>query len=264
MLYYKNLFFIIIHILLLPVCQIAKAEPSKCVNLVVVDPDTKETITMSGDGQTRETPCSTFKIALSLMGFDAGILKNEHEPKLEYKDEFNAPFEMWKQTQTPQTWIERSCIWYSQCLTAMLGHQQFENYVKNFFYGNQDVSGDPGKNNGLSKAWLCSSLKISLFEQIEFIKKLLHKKLPVTLYAQEQTQNLLYVADLTNGWKLYGKTGSGITRDWSLGWYVGWVKNEEQNKTHIFACCVKSEDNNVVVKGDDAKQEIMCVLGNCV
>lgn len=36
--------------------------------------------------EERVTPCSTFKIALSLMGFDSEILKNENNPVWLYQE----------------------------------------------------------------------------------------------------------------------------------------------------------------------------------
>ncbi|ASX27927.1 hypothetical protein BA173_03570 [Rickettsia sp. MEAM1 (Bemisia tabaci)] len=57
-----------------------------------------------------------------------------------------------------------------------------------FSYGNQDTSGDKGKNNGLTNAWLSSSLEISPEEQIAFLQKLAADQLPVSLKAQGHRQ----------------------------------------------------------------------------
>lgn len=54
--------------------------------------------------------------------------------------------------------------------------------------GNQDTSGDKGKNNGLTHSWLSSSLEISPEEQIDFLQKLLDNKLPVSLKSHEMTK----------------------------------------------------------------------------
>jgi len=123
-----------------------------------------------GDCDVQETPCSTFKIALSLMGFDAGILKSEHEPEWPYSETYNAPLEIWQRPHTPQTWMQHSCVWYSRKLTSMLGMEKFKQYVHDFDYGNHDVSGTPKENDGLTKSWLCSSLKISPRQQVAFIR----------------------------------------------------------------------------------------------
>lgn len=173
----------------------------------------------------RLSPCSTFKIALSLMGFDAGILVDEQLPQ-------------WTQnntTHSPQTWIKNCVVWYSQQLTQQLGLDHIKQYLAAFDYGNQDMSGDFGKNNGLSWAWLNSSLTISPREQVTFLQKLVHNQLPVSPYAIKITKKLFFEQTLENGWQLFGKTGSGYTRntdgtfsDNYIAWYVGWLEKDSQ------------------------------------
>jgi beta-lactamase class D len=111
-----------------------------------------------GDDRTRRSPCSSFKIFLALIGYDAGILKHELCPEWSYKPEYEAVLESWKDSKNPTSWIKNSCVWYSQILTQKLGMEKFDQYIKKFDYGNQDLSGDLGQNNGLTHAWLCSSL----------------------------------------------------------------------------------------------------------
>lgn len=101
--------------------------------------------------------------------------------------------------------------------------------------------GDRGKNNGIVNAWLSSSLKISSLEQISFLEKLLNFILPVGKYAHEITKNLLFLEKLENGWKLYGKTGSGVllspgkTKKTEIqhGWFIGWI--EKASRKIIFS-----------------------------
>jgi beta-lactamase class D len=205
----------------------------------------------SGDCTTRYSPCSTFKIALALIGYDIGILKDEIHPKWQFKPEYEAFLESWKDPQNPMTWMKNSCVWYSQVLTKELGMKKFQDYVKKLNYGNQDISGDKGKNNGLTNSWLSSSLEISPEEQVLFLEKLLSSKLPVSSHAQTMTRNIVYVEDLPHGWKLYGKTGSGYllneyrTQNLEIkhGWFIGWI--EKNNKKIIFV-------NHIV---DDKKEE---------
>ena len=237
----------------------APAQVTPKFTCIINDLTTGAIIHKEGDCDTQETPCSTFKIALSLMGFDAGILKNKHEPEWPYKNEYNAPLEVWRQSHTPQTWVQHSCVWYSRVITSMLGMEKFRHYVDAFDYGNHDISGNPGKHDELTHSWLCSSLKISPRQQIAFIKKLLLKKLPVSIYANEQTLKLLYVSDLADGSKLYGKMGGGMFESSkSVGWFVGWATKEQ--KTLVIACLVRSNDANELVNGQIAKEHILKLL----
>jgi beta-lactamase class D len=204
-----------------------------------------------GDCNERYSPCSTFKIALAIMGYDSGILKDESNPEWPFKPEYEAFLESWKDPQNPTSWMKNSCVWYSQVLTPQLGMKKFQDYVKAFNYGNQDLSGDKGQANGITNAWLSSSLEISPEEQLIFLEKLLSDTLPVSKHATKMTRNIVYVEELPHGWKLYGKTGSGylLNQDKTQkleikhGWFIGWI--EKGDKKIIFV-------NHIV---DDKKEE---------
>ncbi|WP_231289986.1 penicillin-binding transpeptidase domain-containing protein [Rickettsia australis] len=60
--------------------------------------------------------------------------------------------EVWKQPHTPKDWMKNSCLWYSQIITKELGIEKFRDYVTQFDYGNHEILGDKGKNNGLTNA----------------------------------------------------------------------------------------------------------------
>jgi beta-lactamase class D len=217
-------------------------------------------IKQSGDCKSRHSPCSTFKIAISLMVYNEGILKNETYPELPFKEGYVDSLDLWKQPHNPITWIKNSCVWYSQVITHKLGIEKFKNYVINFNYGNKDVSGNKGKNDGLTNSWLSSSLQISAEEQVEFLQKLLDNALPVDAHAHEMTRNILFVEDFVDGWKLYGKTGSGCllnqdgTRnpDRQIGWFVGWITKD--NRTIVFAKYIEDTEKQDSFGGKRAKE----------
>lgn len=228
------------------------------LSLIVVDLDSHKIIKTLGDCITQESPCSTFKIALSLMGFDANILENATEPEWPYKDEFDAKLALWQQPHTPLTWIQNSCVWYSQNLISLLGIKNFQKYISKFCYGNMDISGNTDTNDGLSTPWICSSLKISPTEQVKFIQKLLLNNLPVSQYALNQTKNLLYISEIARGWKMYGKTGCGTDNYTIKYWFVGWITNEEKNKSLIFASLIKTQQKDI------AKIRNLCVTNTII
>jgi beta-lactamase class D len=107
--------------------------------------------------------------------------------------------------------------------------KRFKAYVDAFHYGNQDVSGDKGKNNGLTHSWLSSSLAISPIEQVHFLQQIVNKQLALSPKAFAMTKKILYIQEIVGGWKLYGKTGSGRQQ----GWFVGWI--EKDNRVVVFA-----------------------------
>jgi hypothetical protein len=58
----------------------------------------------------------------------------------------------------PSRWEAVSVVWYSQEITRRFGEAKFKAYIDRFGYGNRDLRGNPGKNDGLTQAWLGSSL----------------------------------------------------------------------------------------------------------
>jgi beta-lactamase class D len=227
-------------------------------------------IKKEGECQVHYSPCSTFKIALALMGYDAGILKDETHPKWPFKQTYKAFLDSWKEPQNPTTWMKNSCVWYSQVLTAKFGMKKFQDYVKKFNYGNQDLAGDKGQNNGLTHAWRSSSLEISPEEQAVFLEKLLSNELPVTFHAHQITKHIIFIEDLPKGWKLYGKTGSGylLTDDRTQkldikhGWFIGWI--EKGDKKIIFVNHVvndKKEEKHASKKATkQAKEKLLKLI----
>ncbi len=218
-------------------------------------------IKQEGDSKARYSPCSTFKIPLSLIGYDAEILTDETHPVWPFKEGYDAFRDAWRQNQTPQSWIKESCVWYSQVLTQQLGIEKFQNYVTKLNYGNKDLSGDAGKHNGLTQAWLSSSLEISPQEQLEFLQKLRDNALPVSEHAHTMTKSILFVEELPSGWKLYGKTGSGYLLNEAKtqkseirhGWFIGWI--EKNNRKIIFVHHIVDDQKEETHAGPRAKKE---------
>lgn len=219
-----------------------------------------------GDVRTRHSPCSTFKIPIALMGFDSGILHGEFHPELPYKEEYKAELPIWHVKAYPAIWTRRSIVWYSQQITKRLGREKFQNYVNQWNYGNRDLSGNPGKNDGLISSWLVSSLQISVKEQVDFLSKLLQNKLHVSREAQRRTQNILFSEELPDAWELYGKTGSGyyqddkglVDRNRPIGWFIGWIKKQEN--WYAFAHYVEDENKSVLIAGKQARSEAIDYL----
>lgn len=185
----------------------------------------------SGACTTRFSPCSTFKIPLGLMGFDAGVLRDAHDPAWDYDPAVHqASRAVDKQRTDPMSWEANSVVWFSQALTRRLGEAQFKGYVDAFGYGNRDVRGNPGKRDGLTQSWLMSSLAISPDEQVAFLRRMLAHKL-VSPRAHSLTEAITPAFAGSGGWRVHGKTGSGWLKDGGgrvdrtrpLGWFVGWA-----------------------------------------
>lgn len=161
--------------------------------------------------QKRLSPCSTFKIPNALIGLELGILKDENTT---YKwDGTRYPIKEWEQDQTLASAIRYSAVWYFQKVASQVGENNYNKYLKEFNYGNEDSSG------GLTTFWLNSSLKISAEEQIDFLNRLYRNQLPVSPRNLEIVKKII-VQEKSEGMELSGKTGTANEKG-TLGWFVG-------------------------------------------
>ena len=134
----------------------------------------------------RTTPACSFNIALSLMGFESGMLINENNPSREFQEGYDNTLESWKGIHTPLSWMKNSVVWYSRLLATDIGQDAIQKFLNDFNYGNKDFSG------GLTKAWISSSLKISPREQLQFVEKLINRQLPLSERTIQLTRTLLF------------------------------------------------------------------------
>jgi beta-lactamase class D len=174
----------------------------------------------------RYPACSTFKIPLAVMAFDAGVIKDKNS-SMKW-DGVTRAIPAWNKDHTAESWMKDSVVWYSQKLTQKIGMKKIEEYLKFFRYGNQDMS------SGLKYSWLTpapfikepmsNSLRISGVEQAFFLRDLFWGSHPrVGRDAQRKARNLL--SEIVNGENvLKGKTGSGFIgekNELRVGWFVG-------------------------------------------
>lgn len=221
---------------------------AKTICTVIANADTGDIIVQDGNCEERFTPASTFKIPLAVMGYDSGFLKDAHNPTLPFKKGYaDWGGDNWKQPTDATRWLKYSVVWFSQRITEKLGEEKLTEYARQFHYGNADFSGDPGKNNGLERAWIISSLKVSPIEQITFLRRLINHELPVRDGVVEKTLAVVEGRTLPSGWAVQGKTGMAYPRnaDYSFdtshpwGWYVGWGRKDDQ--TIVFARLIQEE-----------------------
>lgn len=223
-----------------PLAAAASRQPFAC--LAIADAASGASLLREGRCDERVTPASTFNIVVSLMGYDSGVLTDARTPMMPFKAGYTDYNPSWRQDTDPTLWFKNSVLWFAQQVTAALGMERFQRYVDSFDYGNRDVSGDAGENNGLSLSWVGSSLKISPLEQVAFLRKMVRRELPLSPRAYEMTSRIMAPVTLSNGWVVQGKTGTALAtpaggneEDSKLqyGWYVGWAS--KGGRTVVFA-----------------------------
>jgi len=182
------------------------------------------------------SPFSTFKVPNSLIALDSQIIKNAKQPLTFDKEKY--PVQKW----WPSVWklpsynlssaFKFSMVAIYRQLASDIGQQKMQSYVTNFAYGNQDIT------SGVDSFWLDGSMKISAVEQVTFLQKMNKGLLAVKPQSIELLKEVMLV-ESTNDYKLYAKTGAGRAngadkKDKSmLGWYIGFVENNEG--VHYFA-----------------------------
>jgi beta-lactamase class D len=216
----------------------------KCT--VVLDSASGATLVEEGACGERTTPASTFKIPLAVIGYETGFLKDEAHPVLSFKaGDPDWGGANWKRDTDPRDWLRYSVVWYSQRITHALGKDRIEPMLKGFGYGNADLSGDAGFDNGLERAWIASSLKVSPREQATFLRGLVNATLPASPEAMEKARGIVETRE-AGGWVLHGKTGAAFPRradrsfdyDRGWGWYVGWA--EKPGASVVFARLIQT------------------------
>jgi beta-lactamase class D len=211
---------------------------ARVVCTAVADARTGTVLLEQGECKRRVTPASTFKIAISLMGYDSGFLVDEHHPELPYRDSYIDWGQNARQAADPARWMQDSVVWFSQQVTQSLGKARFAEYTKKFEFGNADVSGEANRD-GLTLSWINSSLQVSPLEQLSFLNKLVNRQLGVSQRAYEKTFAITKMPEAHDGWEIHGKTGSSGSFGW--GWFVGWTSKGD--RTFTFARLIQDDDS---------------------
>lgn len=245
--------------LLVVLALLAASGPAQAATLctLIADAGTGAMVLETGGScDTPTTPASTFKVPLSVMGFDAGVLADARTPALPFKKGYaDWGGAEWRQTTDPTRWMDYSVVWYSQVIARSLGAEQLQRYAKAFDYGNADFTGDPGANNGLERSWISSSLKLTPREQLAFMQKLVTRQLPVSVAAMDTTLAIMQRRTTADGWQVVGKTGSAFPRKANgqfdrahgWGWYVGTAQRD--GRTLVFVRLTQDEGGETGTAG---------------
>lgn len=165
-------------------------------------------------------PASTYKIPNSIIGLESGILENE---KTIFKwDGKERSFSFWEKDLDLKEAFQRSCVPCYQELARKIGTKRMNQYLKKLNFGEMDVN-----NETIDNFWLIGQSKINPFQQINFLKRLHNKELPISKSTTETIINILKIEENEN-FVLSGKTGLAInSTESSIGWFVGYLEIEK-------------------------------------
>ncbi|WP_425447958.1 BlaR1 family beta-lactam sensor/signal transducer [Dethiothermospora halolimnae] len=182
--------------------------------------------------EKRVSPCSTFKIIISLIGLEYDII-NDKDNKLEWNG-YKYPIKPWNQDHTLLTAMKYSVNWYFERVSGDIGKKIMKDNIDIMGYGNKDISG------GIREFWAQSSLKISPIEQIDILKKIYNYKVPISPENIDIVKETLKISD-DGETILSGKTGSGTMNNKNVnGWFIGYV--EKNNNVYFFALNIEGKD----------------------
>jgi len=160
-------------------------------------------------------PASTFKIPNTLIILEEGLIKNVSET-IPW-DGVERGYAPWNQDQNLKTAFQFSCVWCYQRYAKKLGKEKYLEYLKKLSYGNQLIGSE------ISRFWLDGDLRVSLKDQVSFIRKVYSEKLPIQK-KHIKTLKRIMLSEEKDQVRIFSKTG------WSGkdGWYVGYLVINEK------------------------------------
>jgi len=168
----------------------------------------------------RLSPASTFKIANSLIAIEEGVLADQRE--IIAWDQKERWLEVWNQDQTLKSAFRTSCVWAYQVLARRVGKDRYLDYLDLLDYGNQRVGQD------VTNFWLQEdALQISALEQIDFLRKICHRELPVSDRSLDILEEIM-LQESHLEYKIFAKTGAATTNWQGHGWYIGYLATNTQ------------------------------------
>lgn len=177
------------------------------------------TIVNREEAATRHVPASTFKIASTLIGLETGVIAGEH---------FSLPWDgrehaiaAWNGNHDLRSAIRHSVVWFYQEVARRVGAARMRHWLNAFDYGDKNMGG------AVDTFWLDDTLHISPREQVEFLRRLHARELPVKDEHAALTVKLL----VSEEWptpdgpaSIRAKTGWSTEGDRAVLWLVGFVE----------------------------------------
>lgn len=164
-------------------------------------------------------PASTYKIPHTIIGIEAGALKDENS-LFEWNGEPRR-FSFWEQDLNLKRAFQTSCVPCYQDLAAKVGVSRMKNQLAILKFGEMNFD-----SSNLNNFWLQGSSKISLFEQITFLKSLYFEEFSINPNTYQVIKNILII-EHNSRYRLSGKTGWAVQGDSNQGWFVGYLERDE-------------------------------------
>lgn len=170
-------------------------------------------------------PASTFKIPNSIIALETGVM--ESDSSIIPWDGHKRWLDSWNKDMTLGEALQFSCVPCYQRIAREVGADRMRQWLDTLHYGQMVFD-----SNTIDKFWLEGNSKISPYEQIDFLKRLYFKEIPISVNTSTIITRML-ILDKNTQFTLSGKTGWSIRGGNNNGWFVGYVETE--NGVSFFA-----------------------------
>lgn len=185
------------------------------------------------DAKKRTLPASTFKIPNSLISIEENAVKDEYEV-LKW-DGVKRTYPAHNADTDLKDAYKNSTVWFYEEMAHRIGIDKFKKYLKEFNYGNQNLSGKE------DYFWLDNTLTISPVEQINFLTGLYEEKYPLSKRTYDIVKEIM-INEKTDSYVLRAKTGFSDVNTLDIGWFVGYV--ETNDNVYFFATRLWQDEPN--------------------
>ncbi|WP_345845031.1 OXA-55 family carbapenem-hydrolyzing class D beta-lactamase [Shewanella algae] len=163
-------------------------------------------------------PASTFKLPSSLIALETGAVRDETS-RFSWDGKVRE-IAVWNRDQSFRTAMKYSVVPVYQQLAREIGPKVMAAMVRQLEYGNQDIGGQA------DSFWLDGQLRITAFQQVDFLRQLHDNKLPVSERSQRIVKQMM-LTEASTDYIIRAKTGYGVRRTPAIGWWVGWLELDD-------------------------------------
>lgn len=178
-------------------------------------------------------PASTFKIPNSIIALETGVVEDKNT--IFKWNEKKRALKIWEEDLTFTNALRKSCVPCYQDIARRVGVDRMNEYLGKLDYKNMVVD-----SSNLDLFWLEGDSRITAVEQLNFLSRFYHSKLPISQKTEKIVKDMISY-DEKPTYKLSGKTGWSIRGGNNLGWFVGYI--EKGNELYFIATNVDPKEN---------------------
>ena len=198
----------------------------------------------------RFSPASTFKIPNTLIALEEKVLAGKDDI-FKWDGQIH-DVATWNHDQTLTSAFKVSCVWCFQELARRVGAEKYQQYLRDLNYG------EWREPFVATTFWLDGSLQISALEQVNFLRRVYRRELPLSDPAYEPLKHIMLVEE-GNTYTLWAKTGWAARVTPPVGWYVGYV--ETPTDVWVFATNIELRDEKDLERRQKLTRSALQVKG---